>query len=202
MKKSLKSWAGKHLNRQHWIWSVILAVGLAVGLGFAYVLPSVFAEADSEEGHVHNLLCYEGVELACAEAEQQTEHVHNLSCLAGVSLACTEEHAHNIACFAAASETLVCGVAEGQEAWHMHGQPGYECVAVKLLTCAIPEHSHTEACLPEQPAKQPVLVRPDNGGDGWYVIDTGVEESNDPVQPDDNAEPVPDDDFGGFAGDD
>ena len=132
-------------------------------------------EADPEpeepmyEEHHHTDDCYEEhEELIC----DQEEHVHEDYCYdaeTGELLDNQEEHEHDDSCYETVRE-LVCGYEEGElipveesnaepedtadpepaeePVYHHHTEACYE----KELTCTIPEHEHTAACLADRDA--------------------------------------------------
>ncbi len=135
--------------------------------------PEPEAEPEPEEPmyeeHHHTDACYEEhEELIC----DQEEHVHEDYCYdaeTGELLDNQEEHEHDDSCYETVRE-LVCGYEEGElipveentaepeepvdpepaeePVYHHHTEACYE----KELTCTIPEHEHTAACLADRDA--------------------------------------------------
>ena len=135
--------------------------------------PEPEAEPEPEEPmyeeHHHTDDCYEEhEELIC----DQEEHVHEDYCYdaeTGDLIDTQEEHEHDDSCYETVRE-LVCGYEEGElipveentaepeepvdpepaeePVYHHHTEACYE----KELTCTIPEHEHTAACLADRDA--------------------------------------------------
>ena len=135
--------------------------------------PEPEAEPEPEgpmyEEHHHTDDCYEEhEELIC----DQEEHVHEDYCYdaeTGDLIDTQEEHEHDDSCYETVRE-LVCGYEEGElipveesnaepedtadpepaeePVYHHHTEACYE----KELTCTIPEHEHTAACLADRDA--------------------------------------------------
>ena len=135
--------------------------------------PEPEAEPEPEgpmyEEHHHTDACYEEhEELIC----DQEEHVHEDYCYdaeTGDLIDTQEEHEHDDSCYETVRE-LVCGYEEGElipveentaepedtadpepaeePVYHHHTEACYE----KELTCTIPEHEHTAACLADRDA--------------------------------------------------
>ena len=121
------------------------------------------------EVHHHTDACYEErEELVCGKEE----HVHEEYCYdaeTGDLIDTQEEHEHDDSCYETVRE-LVCGYEEGElipveentaepeepvdpepaeePVYHHHTEACYE----KELTCTIPEHEHTAACLADRDA--------------------------------------------------
>lgn len=93
-------------------------------------------------GHTHTEACYtETPKLICTD--ESKEHVHNESCYQTVQeITCGQEesegHTHGEDCYRK-QPVLVCGKEEND---HTHQEECYESV----LTCQIPEHTHTLIC--------------------------------------------------------
>lgn len=121
------------------------------------------------EEHHHTDDCYEEHEELVCDKE---EHVHEDYCYdteTGELLDTQEEHEHDESCYETVQE-LVCGYEEGElipveenttepeetvdpepaeePVYHHHTEACYE----KELTCTIPEHEHTAACLADMNA--------------------------------------------------
>lgn len=121
------------------------------------------------EPHVHSEGCYnEAGELICQLPEEA--HVHTDECYAQVPvyscgleesedvyekvLTCGKQelipHVHTAECYDA-SGSLICG--KPQVVAHQHTEACYDLTTVPaetVLTCTIPEHTHTEECYPQE----------------------------------------------------
>ncbi len=150
----------KHTKRiRRRVISILAVLALIVSCGVFWELHSDGVAMANEtfcgmEEHQHSEDCYETV-LVCGkeESEGTTGHVHDESCYEDIpTLVCnleeSEDHTHTDACYETV-RTLTCTLEESDgEAGHAHTDDCYE----EVLTCEIPEHVHTAACLSDDTA--------------------------------------------------
>ncbi len=150
----------KHTKRiRRRVISILAVLALIVSCGVFWELHSDGVAMANEtfcgmEEHQHSEDCYETV-LVCGkeESEGTTGHTHDESCYEDVpTLVCgleeSEDHTHTDACYETV-RTLTCTLEESDgEDGHTHTDDCYE----KVLTCEIPEHVHTAACLSDDTA--------------------------------------------------
>ena len=133
-------------------------------------------ELEESEGHAHSDACYDWTEeLSCDREEDLEGHLHSADCYTTVTeLVCDQAeiilHTHDESCFDE-DGNLTCGKLQVLEHQHdencaveQEGEPE----EVRVLTCGLEEHTHTDACYEEE--------APLNSGTGEQAYICGLEE--------------------------
>ena len=114
-------------------------------------------------GHTHSDSCYEWTEeLTCTEEERPAGHIHTDACYEVTTiLACGKEevipHTHGEDCYDE-SGALVCDLEEVLEHQHTDAcivPPEGDPWEVRVLTCGLEEHTHSDSCYPGGEAETP-----------------------------------------------
>lgn len=117
---------------------------------------------EERPGHTHSDSCYAWTEeLTCTEEERPAGHIHTDACYEVTTrLACGKEevipHTHGEDCYDD-SGALVCDMEEVLE--HQHTEacivpPEGEPWEVRVLTCGLEEHTHSDKCYPAEAAAE------------------------------------------------